>query len=179
MATALIKALCNEAQGAAKGMPKHAPEAFQNPARHVPKPSKIEARSALGRRNAPKRRQKSAKRRPRGSKTRPRAPKKCPRGPKRRPRASRSWPRAAQDGPRPLQNRARSAPGPHLHALLTETLVQEAAGPCFSSFFLSLAGCPTCSDVCFVPLLPVFCRVRSIHATEAREHAKAIKNLVK
>ena len=134
-----------------------APKALQNPAWHVPKPSKIEARSALGRRNAPKRRQKSAKRRPRGSKTRPRAPKKCPRGPKRRPRASRSWPRAAQDGPRPLQNRARSAPGPHFHALLTETLVQEAAGPFFSRFLrraLDARHAPMCvlyhSCQCFV-----------------------------
>ena len=59
-------------RGAAKGMPKRAPEALQNPVRQPPKPPKIEARDALSRQHAPKSAQETSKRRPRSSQERPR-----------------------------------------------------------------------------------------------------------
>ena len=46
---------------AAKGVPKHTSEAFQNPSQYVPKPSKIEARGVLGSQNAPQRHLRPAK----------------------------------------------------------------------------------------------------------------------
>ena len=84
--TAFIKALCYEVRSAAKGMPKHASEAIQNPGRHVPKPSKIEARGVPGSQNAGKRQFRSAKRRPRAPKQRPRGPQDAPLAPSWRPK---------------------------------------------------------------------------------------------
>ena len=45
----IIKALCNDVRCSTKGMPKHVPEAFQNPAWNVSKPSKIQAWGGFGR----------------------------------------------------------------------------------------------------------------------------------
>ena len=53
-------------------MPRHVPEAVQNPVRHVSKPVKIEVRGGPRSQEAPKRRFRLAKRRPR-------VPRKCPR----------------------------------------------------------------------------------------------------
>ena len=53
-------------------MPRHVPEALQNPARHVSKPVNIEARGGPRSQEAPERRFRLAKRRPR-------VPRKCPR----------------------------------------------------------------------------------------------------
>ena len=68
-------------------MPKHAPEAFQNPVQHVPKPFKIEAWDGPGNPNAAMKLHRAAKRQPRASK-------KCPRDaqepPKRGQKASKS-----------------------------------------------------------------------------------------
>ena len=90
--TALIKTLCYEARGAANGMPKHAPETIQNPARHVPNPSKIEARGVPGSQNASNRRLRPAKRRPRA------------------PKRWQEQPRRAQEWPKPSKNEAQGIP---------------------------------------------------------------------
>ena len=124
--TACIKALCHEVRGAAKGVPKHAPEALQNPARHVPKPPKIEARGTPGSQHAP-----------RSAPDQPGAPKKCPRGAQEAPKRSQEppksaqkpakWrPRAAQDSPGPLQNRARRVPKRVLSAIFVGSCVRQA-----------------------------------------------------
>ena len=94
-------------RGAAKGMPKHAPEALQNPARHPPKPSKIEARATPGRQNAPKTCPRAARRHPGAPKIRPRSAQELPRG---RPRAAKRCPRRAQEAPEPHQKRVRRGP---------------------------------------------------------------------
>ena len=72
VATALIKASRNEVPGAAKGMAKHAREAFQNPAQPTPKPDKIDGRGGSESQNAPKRHPRPAKRYPRATKKGPR-----------------------------------------------------------------------------------------------------------
>ena len=108
------KSIWSRSARRAKCMLKHGPEAFQNRARHVPKPSKIETRGGPGRSNAPKKRPKPAKKRPR-------APNKCPRGtqeaskrgqePPQRSRKPAKWhPRATLERFGALQNPARRAP---------------------------------------------------------------------
>ena len=69
---------------------QHAPEALQNLARHVPQPSKIDARDALSSQHAPQSAQET--------------PKRCP-------RSAQEEPRAAQEPPREVQNNPRDAPG--------------------------------------------------------------------
>ena len=106
--TALIKALCKEARGAAKGVPKHAPEAREKSARHVPKRLKIDEKwspssfwAAFGSQEAPKSTKDAPKRRPRGAQERPRAAQERPRAaqetPGRRPNPSQIDPGALQD----------------------------------------------------------------------------------
>ena len=89
VATALIKASRNEVPGAAKGMAKHAREAFQNPAQPSPKPHKIDGRGGSESQNAPKRH-------PRPAKRRPRTPKKCPRAPQEAAKRAQEPPQSAQ-----------------------------------------------------------------------------------
>ena len=100
--------------GPAKGIAKHAPEAFQNPAQHVPKPDKIEGRRGSESQNAPKRHPRPAKRRPRTPKKCPRATQEAPKRAQEPPKSAQKpakWrPRAAQEGPRPFQNRAQRLP---------------------------------------------------------------------
>ena len=55
------KSLGDKAQGAAKTIVKQDPETFQNAARRVPRPSKIEAREIPGSQNPPKSTQEAPK----------------------------------------------------------------------------------------------------------------------
>ena len=91
-----IKPLGSKAQGAAKTMIKHDPETVQNSARHVPRPSKMEAREGLGSQNPSKTRPRPAKRLPRASKKSPRSAQEDLIAAQERPKASRV---AAKTGP--------------------------------------------------------------------------------
>ena len=114
-------------QGAAKGMPKRAPEALQNPAPQPPKPPKIEAGDALSSQHAPKSAQET-------SKTRPRSSQEGPRAAQERPKAGQVRPRADPEGPRPLQNRARGPPREVFSAILAESVVRQASKSNFARF---------------------------------------------
>ena len=110
-----ISALKNTAMGRPKTFPD-APGTFQNRSRatlgkHLPAGSTQER---------PRDAQEAAKGQPKAPRSAPRAPKSRPRG--------------ARKATKPLQNRPRSAPGPHFHALLVETLAEEAVGLIFSRF---------------------------------------------
>ena len=91
--TRSVAARNNKARGAAKGMSKHNPKAFQKPVQHVPRPSKIKVPEFLGRQNLPRRR-------PRQGKGGPRPTTKDPIS---------CHPRAAQEGPRAVQERPKAS----------------------------------------------------------------------
>ena len=150
-----------------------------NGARIEPKPMKNRARAHLGQ-------QLAAKRGPRAPKKRPRRAQEAAKSAQERPKSAQERPKSAQEPPkrRPgdVQTLQKSAP----ERSRTSFSCAHGRKPCsrscwadFCSFFPSRARWPTCSDVRFVPLLPVFCRGRSIHATLSQEHAKACKNLEK
>ena len=121
----------------------------------------------------------AAKRGPRAPKMRPRRAQEAPKSAQERPKTAQEPPKRrpgdAQTPPKPALERSRTS----FSRTLDRNPCSRSCGAVFFSLFASRAGCPTCSDVHFVPLLPVFCRVRSIHATVVREHAKAFKNLEK
>ena len=85
--TRSVAARNNKARGAAKGMSKHNPKAFQQLGQHVPGPSKMKVPEVLGRQDSPQRR---------------------PRQDKGGPRATKKDPRAAQEGPRAIQERPKA-----------------------------------------------------------------------
>ena len=143
-----------------------------NGVRIQPKSMKNRARAHLGQQLAAKRG--------------PRAPKKHPRRAQEAAKSAQERPKSAQEPPkrRPedVQTPQKSAP----ERSRTSFSCAHGRKPCsrscgadFCSFSVSRAKWPTCSHVRFVPLLPVFCRDRSIHATLSQEHAKACKNLEK
>ena len=122
-------------RGAAKRMPKYAPEAFQNQARPAPKPSKIEARGIPGSKNAFKKRLKPAKKRPR-------APNNCLRGtqeasksgpelPKGGEVASKSDPREVRSPPKPSP----TSPKTRMEQDFCGKLRSTRSGSDFISFF--------------------------------------------
>ena len=123
---------------------------------------------------------------PRIPRSAPRASQERPKTPQERPKSAQERPKTAQEPPKRRPGDAQTFPKPAPERSRTSFSCAHGRKPCsrscwadFCSFFASRARWPTCSDVRFVPLLPVFCRVRSIHGTVAREHAKAFKNLVK
>ena len=123
-------------RGAAKRMPKYAPEAFQNQARPAPKPSKIEARGIPGRKNA-------FKKRPKPAKKRPRAPNNCPRGTQEASKrgqeppqtsqkpASKSDPREVRSPPKPSP----TSPKTRMEQDFCGKLCSTRSGSDFISFF--------------------------------------------
>ena len=121
----------------------------------------------------------AAKGGPRAHKMRPRRAQEAPKSVQERPKTAQEPPKRrpgdAQTPPKPAPERSRTS----FSRALGRNPCPRSCGAVFFWFFVSRAGCPTCSDVRSVPLLPVFCKVRSIHATVAREHAKAVKNLEK
>ena len=115
---------------------------------------------------------------------------------KKGPRAYKKDPRGAEDAPKKAREPSKSDQEPHKrHSGGAETApkscverarigIADALGriACLRScradscsFSASCAGWPACSDVRFVPPLPMFCKARSIHATPAPKHAKAHK----
>ena len=115
-----------------KCMLKHGPQGLQNPARHAPEPSKIEARRAPGSENVPKIHPRPTKRRPRAPKKRPRcaqgAPKRGQEPPKSAQKLAKWRPRGAQHGPRSLQDRVGRAPRRICSAILVRSAVRKALG---------------------------------------------------
>ena len=120
------KALGNKALGAAKTMVKRNPEIEQNPARHVPRPSKIKARRVPGIQNPSKRQPRPAKRCPRVPKKVPRAGPGPPKRAKNRRKAPQSRPRDAKECPRPFQNRVQRAPRPGSSSIFMGSSVRQA-----------------------------------------------------
>ena len=139
----------------------------------------IEAKSMKNRVRAHPGQHLAAKRGPRAPKMRPRRAQETPKSAQERPKTAQEPPKRrpgdAQTPPKPALERSRTS----FSRTLDRTPCSRSCGAVFFSLFASRAGCPTCSDVHYVPLLPMFCRVRSIHATVVREHAKAFKNLEK
>ena len=142
------------------------PNGAPNGARIQPKSMKNRARAHLGQQLAAKRG--------------PRAPKMCPRCAQEVAKSARERPKSAQEPPkrRPgdVQTWQKSAPERSRTSLSCALSRKPCPGSCWADFCLfvaSRARWPTRSDVCFVPLLPVFCRGRSIRAILAPEHAKA------
>ena len=123
-----------------KCMLKHGPQGLQNPARHVPEPSKIEAWSAPGSENVPKIHPRPTKRRPRAPKKRPRcaqgAPKKGQEPPKSAQKLAKWRPRGAQHGPRSLQDRVGRAPRRICSAILVRSAVRKALGAMLCHFLM-------------------------------------------
>ena len=138
------KAFGYEVRGAAKCMPKHAPRGFQNLARHVPKPFKIETRGGPGSQNAPAKR-------PEPAEKRPRAPTNCPRGiqqaskrgqePPQSSQKPAKWrPRETPEGPGHLQNLARRVPRWGSNRNFVGSFVQQAPGAILYRFSASAAS---------------------------------------
>ena len=123
-----------------KCMRNHGPQGFQNPARHTPKPSEIEAWNAPGTQNVPKIHPSPTKRRPRAPKKRPRcaqgAPKKGQEPPKSAQKLAKWRPRGAQHGPRSLQDRVGRAPRRICSAILVRSAVRKALGAMSCHFLM-------------------------------------------
>ena len=154
------KTLKSTAMGPPKTFPD-APGTFQN-----------RSRAALGKHLAARRHPRAPKRRPRSrqgaAQSAQERPKSAQEPPKRRPGDVQTWQKSAPERSRTSFSCALSR--------------KPCPGSCwadFCLFFASRAGWPTCSDVRFVPLLPVFYRGRSIRAILAPEHAKPRQNLEK
>ena len=125
------------------------PNGGPNGARIQPKSMKNRARAHLGQQLAAKRG--------------PRAPKMCPRCAQEVAKSSRERPKSTQEPPkrRPgdVQTWQKSAPERSRTSLSCALSRKPCPGSCwadFCLFFASRARWPTCSDVCFVPILPMF-----------------------
>ena len=116
---------------AATGMPKHATKAFQNSARHGPKPSKIKARGGLGS-------QKDVPHQPSDTQECRRVAQEAPERDQVPPKSGQKpakWrPGAAQEGPRPFQNQARGARRPVFSVIFAESSVRPGLEANFASF---------------------------------------------
>ena len=93
------KSMVPQQSSGTKCMLKHGPQGLQNPARHVPEPSKIEAWSAPGNENVPKIHPRPTKRRPRAPKKRPRCAQGAPKRGQEPPKSAQSWPSDVQEAP--------------------------------------------------------------------------------
>ncbi len=116
---------------AATGMPKHASKAFQNSARHAPKPSKIEARGGLGS-------QKDVPHQPSDTQECRRVAQEAPEREQVPPKSGQKpakWrPGVAPEGPRALQNQARRARRPVFSVIFAESSVRPGLEANFASF---------------------------------------------
>ena len=148
------------------------PNGAPNGARIQPKSMKNRARAHLGQ-------QLAAKRGPRAPKMRPRRAQEVAKSAQERPKSAQEPPKRRLGDIQTLQ---KSTP----ERSRTSFSCAHGRKPCprirwadFCSFFALLARWLTCSEVRFVPVLPVFCKGRSTRATLAPEHAKACKNFKK
>ena len=123
-----------------KCMLKHGPQGLQNPARHVPEPSKIEAWSAPGSENVPKIHPRPTKRRPRAPKKRPRCAQGAPNRRQEPPKSAQKqvkWsPRGVQWGPRCLQDQVGRAPRRICSAIFVGSAVRMALGSTLCRFLI-------------------------------------------
>ena len=127
------KSMVQQQSSPTKCMLNHGPQGLQNPTRHVPKLSKIEAWSLPGSQNVPKIY-------PRPTKRRPRAPKRRPRSGQGRPRGAPQHPRGAQGTPgkppEPPKSEAGEAQNEFFAGFAQEVLRErllEQFFPCFSA----------------------------------------------
>ena len=132
------KSMVQQQSSRTKCMPKHGPQGLQNPARHVPEPSKIEAWSAPGSQNVPKIHPRPTKRRPRAPKKRPRcaqgAPKRGQKPPKSSLKLAKWRPRSAQHAPISIQNPIGRPPKRICSAILVGGAVRNAIGTMLRRF---------------------------------------------
>ena len=119
-------------------MANPAPKAFQNPAPHSPKPSKIEPRGVQGGQNAPRKRPRPARRCPRAPKMRPRDVQEAPRKGQETPKSVQQPP---QKRPRPLQKRGRRVP----RQLFSMIFLGSAARKASETILHRFVGCARCS----------------------------------
>ena len=170
------KPLGNKAQGAAKTIVKNDPETLQNSARHVPRPSKIEAREVPGSQNPPKRC-------PRPAKRGPRAPKKTPRAgqgpPKRSQEPSKSTKKPAKRRQRVPQTPPKpgpTSPKTSFEHVFCGKLCSASSGSDFLSFFVLCATRAMCKNHTKTYVFPRFLRIQSLCEKQARVHPKSSKN---
>ena len=123
--------LMDGTDGAAKGTPKHDPEAFQNPARHVPKPSKIEVLGTPGRQNTSKKRFRPAKSAQEVPKGRPRIVPEAPGAAQERPKAGQETPQSRPSEPR---TPSESSPERGSRAFGARIIVEQGLGTNFQRF---------------------------------------------